>query len=111
MKFEVRNEDQLRIFLDYAKRKQYFMAFELALSIGMRQSEILALRRMDVHLANETVSVRKAYTLAEVGHDFDDTKNDFNTRSIALFESTVRFLKEHFDTSSRIIAEKPTLLN
>lgn len=96
-KFEVWNEDQLRTFLDYASRVQYYLAFELAASTGMRQSEILALRWVDVDLVNKTISVRQAYTLAEVGHDFDDTKSDSSVRSIALFENTVRLLKDHLE--------------
>ena len=42
------------------------------------------------------ISVRQAYTLAEVGHDFDDTKNDSSVRSIALFDNTVKLLEDHF---------------
>lgn len=42
-KYMVWNEQQLKIFLDAAAEDQYFTAFELASSTGMRQSEILAL--------------------------------------------------------------------
>ncbi len=42
-------------------------------------------------------SVRQAYTLAEKGHDFDDTKNDSSVRSIALFANTVELLRDHLD--------------
>lgn len=100
-KFEVWNEDQLRLFLDVASKDQYYMAFELAASTGMRQSEILALRRVDVDLITKTASVRQAYTLAEVGHDFDDTKNDSSVRSIALFVDTVKLLESHFRKQER----------
>ncbi|MEC0370851.1 site-specific integrase [Paenibacillus chibensis] len=100
-KFEVWNEDQLRVFLDAASKDQYYMAFELAASTGMRQSEILALRRVDVDLQTKTASVRQAYTLAEVGHDFDDTKNDSSVRSIALFVDTVKLLESHFRNQDR----------
>lgn len=95
-KFEVWDEQQLKIFLDAAKDDQFYMAFELATSTGMRQSEILALRRVDTDLRAKMISVRQAYTLAEVGHDFDDTKNDSSVRSIALFANTVKLLEEHF---------------
>ena len=62
------------MFLDAAKTDQYYTAFELAASTGMRQSEILAVRRVDADLSRKMVSVRQAYTLTEKGHDFDDTK-------------------------------------
>lgn len=91
------NEKQLKIFLDTAAQDQYYVAFELAASTGMRQSEILALRRIDVDLNIRSISVRQAYTIAEVGHDFDDTKNDSSIRSIALFANTVQMLHDHFE--------------
>lgn len=95
-KFEVWNEDQLKLFLDIARDDQYYIAFELAASTGMRQSEILALRRVDVDTKKtKTISVRQAYTLAEVGHDFDDTKSESSERSVSLFEDTVILLNEH----------------
>lgn len=96
VKFEVWNEQQLNLFLDYVAGDQYHVAFELAASTGMRQSEILAVRRKDVDLTKKMLSVRQAYTLAEVGHDFDDTKNDSSLRSIALFKNTVDMLEKHF---------------
>lgn len=96
-KFEVWNEQQLKLFLDTAAHDQYYVAFELAASTGMRQSEILALRRIDVDLNIRSISVRQAYTIAEVGHDFDDTKNDSSIRSIALFANTVQMLHDHFE--------------
>jgi len=73
------------------------MAFELAASTGMRQSEILAVRRVDTDLSRKMVSIRQAYTLAEKGHDFDDTKNDSSVRSIALFANTVELLRDHLE--------------
>lgn len=100
-KFEVWNEQQLKLFLDEAQSDQYYTAFELAASTGMRQSEILALRRVDVDLPRKMISVRQAYTLAERGHDFDDTKNDSSVRSIALFANTVELLEKHLEKQER----------
>ncbi|MGN7167921.1 tyrosine-type recombinase/integrase [Paenibacillus cellulositrophicus] len=100
-KFEVWNEQQLKMFLDEAQKDQYYTAFELAASTGMRQSEILALRRVDVDLPRKMASVRQAYTLAERGHDFDDTKNDSSVRSIALFANTVELLEKHLEKQDR----------
>lgn len=104
-KFEVWNEQQLKIFLDTAKDDQYYTAFELAASTGMRQSEILALRRVDVDLRTKTASVRQAYTITEAGHDFDDTKNDSSIRSIALFANTVQLLEAHFQKQAKEMSE------
>jgi integrase len=95
VKFEVWNEEQLQLFLDTARSDQYYTAFELAASTGMRQSEILGLRWVDVDLNNKTISVRQAYTKAESGHEIDDTKSETSERSIALFPETIKQLREH----------------
>ncbi|MGG3839703.1 site-specific integrase [Paenibacillus thiaminolyticus] len=105
-KFQVWNEEHLRIFLEAAADDQYFMAFELAASTGMRKSEILGLAREDVDLTTKIVSVRQAYTLAEDGYDLDDTKNDSSIRSIALFPKTVELLEQHLEKQQ---AEQNTL--
>lgn len=102
-KFEVWDEKQLHLFLQVAEKDQYYEAFELAASTGMRQSELLAVERTSVFLNIKMLSVRQAYTLAEVGHDFDDTKNNSSVRSIALFESTVNMLARHFFAIDEII--------
>ncbi|MCY9734681.1 site-specific integrase [Paenibacillus alvei] len=97
VKFQVWNEYQLRTFLDAAANDQYFIAFELAASTGMRKSEILGLLREDVDLNTKIISVRQAYTISENGYDFDDTKSDSSERSISLFPNTVELLKQHFE--------------
>lgn len=94
--FEVWDEIQLGTFLEAAKSsKRYYTAFELAASTGMRQSEILGLRWMDVDLSNRTISVRQSYTKADVGHAMGDPKSLKSIRSIALFPETVELLREH----------------
>lgn len=107
VKFEVWNEQQLNLFLEEAAHDQHHVAFELAASTGMRQSEILAVRRKDVDLTKNMLSVRQAYTLAEVGHDFDDTKNDSSQRSIALFKNTVDMLENHFIDIDKLAKDNP----
>ncbi|GIP58681.1 site-specific integrase [Paenibacillus woosongensis] len=97
-KFLVWNEQQLQIFLDAAKDDQYFEAFELAASTGMRQSEILALSRTDIDLKRKVASVRQAYTLSEDGgHSIQDTKTESSVRPIALFPHTVELLEKLFE--------------
>lgn len=86
---------ELSLFLEAAKHDQFYIIFELAASTGMRQSEILALRWDDVDFQAKTISVRQAYTKAEKGHDFDDTKSDASERSISLFPHTIEMLKQH----------------
>lgn len=100
-KFDVWTEEQLELFLEEARKDPYFLAFELAASTGMRKSEILGLRRVDVDLDKKRVSVRQALTKSESGYEIDDTKNNSSVRSIALFEDTVAYLKKHLDKQDR----------
>ncbi|UQZ34555.1 site-specific integrase [Paenibacillus sp. PK3_47] len=104
MKFEVLDEHQLRIFLDAALNDQYYLAFELATSTGMRQSEILGASWKDTDLKTKTISVRTAYTLDEDGYSLDDTKSDGSERPIALFEDTVRLLIKEKEIRAKEIA-------
>ncbi|MEV2909754.1 tyrosine-type recombinase/integrase [Paenibacillus larvae] len=95
VKFEVWNEDQLAFFLKHAKASRFYVAFELAVSTGMRIGEILGLRWKDIDLCNKKISVRQAYTKAESGYDFHEPKTASGERSIALFENTVSLLTDH----------------
>lgn len=104
MIFEVLDEHQLKIFLDAALNDQYYLAFELATSTGMRQSEILGTSWKDTDLKTKTISVRTAYTLDEEGYTLDDTKSDGSVRPIALFEDTVRLLTSEKEIRAKVIA-------
>ncbi|MNN41005.1 Transposase [compost metagenome] len=53
------------------------------------------------------LSVRQAYTLDEVGHSIDDTKNESSERSIALFDSTVEVLEALFKKIEHEISTNP----
>jgi integrase len=104
MKFEVLDEHQLKIFLDAALDDQYYVAFELATSTGMRQSEILGVSWKDTDLKTKIISVRTAYTLDEDGYSLDDTKSDGSDRPIALFEDTVRLLTSQKEIRAEVVA-------
>lgn len=94
-KFDVWTEEQLELFLEEAKQDQYFIAFELAASTGMRKSELLGLPRTEVHNDATLLSVKQAYTKGEDGYEIDDTKTDSSVRPIPLFEASSTYLREH----------------
>lgn len=97
VKFEVWTEDQLKQFLDEAKKNRFYVAFELAASTGMRIGEILGLRWKDVDLDGHKLSVRQAYTKGHSGYEFHEPKTASGERSIALFSDTVDLLREYKD--------------
>lgn len=96
VKFEVWNENHLKIFLDFARKDRFYVAFELAASTGMRIGEILGLRWKDIDLEGSKLSVRQAYTKADSGYEFHEPKTASGERSVALFPSTVSLLKDHY---------------
>jgi len=95
VKFEVWDEQNLKMFLETAKQNRFYVAFELAASTGMRVGEILGLRWRDVDLGEAKLSIRQAYTKAESGYEFHEPKTSSGERSVALFPGTVELLKRH----------------
>lgn len=101
-KFQVWNEQQIQQFLAEAEGDQFYVIFELALSTGLRQSEILGAPRAEFNLENQTLGVRQAYTLSrEGGHALSDTKNDSSIRSVALFPHSARLIASHIALQQR----------
>lgn len=73
---------------------RYFIAFELALTTGMRQGEILGLRWKDVDFENG--SIRVTQTLSNDGKELlPYTKTKSGARSIDLPEETIARLRKH----------------
>lgn len=111
VKFEVWNENQLKIFLDAAKNNRFYVVFELAASTGMRIGEILGLRWVDVDLDNSKLSIRQAYTKAHEGYEFNEPKTASGERSIALFPDTVNLLRLHKEKQDREKEKNKTFYN
>ncbi|MBJ6361840.1 site-specific integrase [Paenibacillus sp. MAHUQ-46] len=88
------NLEETVCFLKICDKSDLHIAFLLALTTGMRQSEILAIRWKDVDFENGVLHVRQ--TLSHDGkHIYQDTKTKSSTRSITLIEKTMDSLKEH----------------
>ena len=81
-------------FLNVAKEHRLYPAFLLALTTGMRQSEILGLRWKDIDFENETLNVRQ--TLSHDGKELTiQTKTRSSTRTISLDGRVLETLKKH----------------
>jgi integrase len=85
--------DQVKTFMKTA-HKDLYMVFALALSTGMRQSEILGLRWKDIDFENGKLSV--VQTLSHNGKILSaETKTKASTRSIFLNEHIMNDLVQH----------------
>ncbi len=81
-------------FLKVARGHRLYPAFLLALTTGMRQSEILGLRWKDIDFENGTLSIRQTLT-----HDGKEllplTKTKTSTRTISLDSRVLEALQKH----------------
>ncbi|MBQ6459002.1 MAG: site-specific integrase [Exiguobacterium sp.] len=85
---------EVKLFLNNAKTSRYHIAFVLALSTGMRQGEILALRWKDIDFSKQTLSIRQ--TLSHTGNKINTgAKTKSSLRNITLPEETINLLIKH----------------
>lgn len=88
------NLEECAQFLSFSKDDRLHMAFLLALTTGMRQSEILGLRWKDVDLDAGALSVTQI--LDHQGKEFHvGTKTNAGSRLISIDEETVAAIKAH----------------
>ena len=82
------NREEASAFLKASERHDLYIAFLLALTTGMRQSEILGLRWRDVDFQKEVLHVRQ--TLSHDGKKLQqETKTKSSTRTISLMNQTL----------------------
>ncbi|MBW7476669.1 site-specific integrase [Paenibacillus oenotherae] len=80
-------------FLKASEKHELYIAFELALTTGMRQSEILGLRWKDIDFDEGVLHVRQ--TLSHDGKKiYQDTKTKSSKRTISLVDRTLDILKD-----------------
>jgi integrase len=80
------DQKQLRLFLAEAKRSsRYYELYQIALDTGLRQAELLGLRRRDLDLARGALSVQQALVrIAGVPLGFSEPKSDAGRRKVNL---------------------------
>lgn len=87
--------DQVRALLDTARGDRLEALYTVAVTAGLRQGEILALRWDDVDLEAATVSVRRTLTKNGTALLTGDTKTGKSRRTISLTDAAVTALHEH----------------
>ena len=88
-------EDQARAMLAAVADDRFEAVYVLALSTGMREGEIFALRWQDVDLKAGALVVRQTIKEAEKGYMIGKTKTVYSRRRILLAESAIESLKQH----------------
>lgn len=88
--------EQCGRFLAAASKERLYALYALALGTGMRQSELLGLRWLDVDLDDGAVTVRQQLTrIPHKGYSFSEPKSARSRRTLALPSFVVAALREH----------------
>jgi integrase len=96
---------EVRRFLDVVAEDRFYALYVLALSTGMREGELLALRWQDVDLARGTVQVRMNVQETLDRYILAETKTVYSRRTVALTKAAIDALAEHWQKQQVIKAE------
>jgi integrase len=87
--------EQARAFLEAAQGDRFHALYVLALSTGMRQGELLALRWHDVGLETSTVQVTGSLQQVNGGYVVTEPKTHSSRRRLVLTKSAIEALRLH----------------
>ena len=87
--------EETRCLLEAVRCDRLEALYVLAVTTGMRQGELLALKWQDVDLENATIGVRRTITKDGGRLLLGEPKTKKSRRTIQLTEGTVRALREH----------------
>jgi integrase len=86
---------QARILISAAQGERLEALYVVALTTGMRQGELLALRWGDVDLDRRTLQVRSSLQRAVEGFEFAEPKTASSRRSVSITEAAASALRRH----------------
>jgi integrase len=96
MKVLDEEEAQLLLITSRAKEDRYSALYQLALTTGMRQGELLGLKWKDINWDRKTITVQRQLARIPGGKlEFVQPKTRSSVRTISLGEMTIAILKEH----------------
>lgn len=99
--------DEINILLNKCKEQNLRRAIILAYALGLRRSEICALKLSDINFSNNTININKAVVLNyDNGWDCKTTKTTSSTRILSMPDVVRDELKKC--TCEKIIALTPT---
>lgn len=89
------SSEQVRELLSAARGGRNEALYIVAVHTGLRQSELLGLKWIDLDLDGRRLSVRRALKITEHGLNFGPTKNKASRRSVPLSKTAVAALRAH----------------
>ena len=94
---QVLNERQVTEFLIAAESSRYKALYQLAITTGMRYSELVGLKWSDIDWNKGNIKIqRQLQYIPHKGFQFNEPKTRSGTRTIMLGVTTLKKLREHF---------------
>jgi integrase len=90
---EALSVEECRRFLEVAEKSEWFPLLALALTTGMRPSEYLALKWIDIDWQRGTASVCRTIQVSGASWTFDDTKRKRIRRTVKLQNFVLKALR------------------
>jgi integrase len=87
--------EQARAFLEASEGDRYHALYVLALSTGMRQGELMALKWEHVDLEHGTIQVRGTLQRTRAGLTITEPKTASSRRQVALTRPAINALRQH----------------
>jgi integrase len=87
--------EQTRLLLDAAIEDDLSAVYVLAISTGMRQGELLALKWQDINLDGASVHIRSTLHRTKSGFVFNEPKTSRSRRQVVLTQTAVAALRRH----------------
>jgi integrase len=96
--------DQARSLLEAARGDRFEALYTLALTTGMREGELLSLRRRSVDLDRHTLQVRTTIRRTTEGFTVTEAKTARSRRKLLLTPNAVDALRRHREAQTRGVA-------
>ena len=99
VEMETWDADEMNVFLDRNVDSEYYPLFYTALFTGMRRSELLGLKWMDIDFLMCQVAVRRTLEhLTDGSYLFQDVKTEKSRRNISLSPNVIGVLRNLFNS-------------
>lgn len=92
--------DDLKQYLDAFKGSHIYNAVMLAVLLGLRRGELLALQFKDINWNEKTLSIYKSVVNGKHEIKIDTTKTECSNRIISLSDGMLTFLKNIYDNTA-----------
>jgi integrase len=93
-------QEQVRVLLDAVNGDRLEALYVLAVTIGLRQGELLGLKWDDIDLEIETLQVRRTLTTAKGGPVLSAPKTKGRRRTVRLSQTASEALRSHLRSTA-----------